>query len=62
MEMYVSFVNLKSNNGLVYQIDTKQMKDDVITQVIKLQVLEGGKHEFKAFYSDCYGVSKKDFL
>lgn len=62
LEMYVSFVNLKSNNGLVYEIDTTKMKDDKITQVIKLQVAEAGKHEFKAFYSDCYGVSKKDFL
>lgn len=62
LELFVSFVSLKSNNGLVYKMDSALIKGDKLTQVFKLQVQEAGKHEFRAFFSDCYGVSKKEML
>ena len=55
--MYMSFVNIDTKNGLVYGVDKTKIKDDKITQIIKMQVAEAGTFNIKAVFSDCYGMN-----
>ena len=57
LSMSISLVNMDNQNGLVYKVNKALIKDDAITQVFELQVLEAGTYNIKAFFSDCYGVN-----